>query len=371
MRAADWKVQQGKATQAVTDAVQSFPVAGQRLRDEGVRFLGTTGLVSLGFLGLFILHQATLWAAVRPAVAFERAKAVVAFTEILWNAGARLGNAQMQILDAVIPLWNAGSHYIVEPAVYICLDVLSLIFTNEQYTGLISEADVPYAGFKCSKDPNTASPAWCGQFDFYEAKLSDADAGGFLSGSIVLGTATARRLQESTGEDIIPVIDISAVLPGIAGLAASMITLMGSLSDVFFYVTYTVLSEAAVMIWDTVFVISKALGNVLLAIVRSGMLETIINFAIDLIVILLIEVALPLLFVSIDLLMCAIDLFFPVGWDSQLQCAAALTRTLTLIQSGYSIWTCPSGWNELFRRVDELAVQHRIAFVNALHPISH
>ena len=133
MRAADWKVQQGKATQAVSDAVRSFPVAGRRLRDELVRFVGTVGLVGLGFLGLFILHQATLWAAVRPAVAFERAKVVVYTAELVWDGTARVGNAGLQMVDAVIPLWNAGSHYVVEPAIYVLLDVMALIFTQEPY----------------------------------------------------------------------------------------------------------------------------------------------------------------------------------------------------------------------------------------------
>ena len=328
MRAADWKVQQGKATQAVSDAVRSFPVAGRRLRDELVRFVGTVGLVGLGFLGLFILHQATLWAAVRPAVAFERAKVVVYTAELVWDGTARVGNAGLQMVDAVIPLWNAGSHYVVEPAIYVLLDVMALIFTQEPYPGLIKESDVPYAGFTCSPDASTVSPAWCGRFEYYETRLRDADASGFQSGSIVLGTATARRLQAATGESLIPVIDVSTVVPGLSGLTSSMVTLVGSVADVVLYVVYTVLSEVAVLLWDTVFIMAKYLGYVLLVIVRSGMLETIINFAVDLIVILVLEIALPMLLATIDLLMCAIDLFFPSGWDTQLQCAAASARTL-------------------------------------------
>lgn len=320
MLAADWKVQQGKATQAVRDAVRSFPVAGQRLRDEAVRFLGTAGLVGLGFLGLFILHQATLWAAVRPAVAFERAKVVVYTAELVWDATARVGNAGLQMVDAVIPLWNAGSHYVIEPGIYILLDLLALIFTQEPYPGLIKETDVPYAGFTCSSDTSTVSPAWCGRFEYYETRLRDADEGGFQSGSIVLGTATARRLQSATGESLVPVIDVGTVVPGLSGLTSSTVTLVGSVADVLLYVSYTVLSEVAVLLWDMVFIMSKALANVLLSIVRSNMLETVINFAVDLIVILILEIALPMLLATIDLLMCAIDLFFPNGWDTQLQC---------------------------------------------------
>ena len=106
-----------------------------------------------------------------------------------------------------------------------------------------------------------------------------------------------------------PVIDLGAVLPGLVGLSSAVITLIGSVAGV--GVPWSaVLSEVAVLLWDTVFIVSKALMSVLLTIVRSGMLEVVINFGIDLLLILVLEIAMPMLFVSVDLLMCAIDLFF-------------------------------------------------------------
>jgi len=321
MDVADYVTQRAKSTDALRRALLSFPQAARALVRALVSFAGVAGIVSLAFLGLFILHQATLWASVRPAVAFERAKLIVYVAEISWNYFALYFHALAEVSDVLIPLWNAASNYVVEPAVYITLDVISVIFTGKEYAGLVSEDDVPYAGFSCTKDGG--GPAWCGQFDYYEERLRDADASGaFATESIVLGTATARRLQEATGDTIIPVLDMSVLLPGIAGLSSSMITLVGSVADVVMHVLYTVLSEVAVLLWDTVFIVVKALTNVLLAIVRSGMLETIINFGIDLMLILVLEIAMPLLFVAVDLLLCAMDLFFPTGWDNQLRCAA-------------------------------------------------
>ena len=61
-------------------------------------------------------------------------------------------------------------------------------------------------------------------------------------------------------------------------ITAAMITLVGSLADVVMHVIYTVVTEAAVLLWDAFMTITRALINVVLAIVRSGMLETIITF---------------------------------------------------------------------------------------------
>ena len=308
-------------------AAKAFPDAARRASGEVLRFAGMLGVMSLGFLGLFVLHQAFLWASVRPAVAFERAKVVIYALEVGWDATARVVNAELQLVDALIPLWNAGAHYVVEPAIYVALDVLSLIFTRAPYAGLISEEDVPYAGFVCPSDPSTAAPAWCGAFEHYEASLKDADTsggmggmGGFASESIVLGAATARRLQEATGEAIIPTLDVGALVPGLVGLSSAGITLIGSLADVAMDMIYMLLSEVAPGLFDAAFMVSKALVNAALAVVRSGMLTTILGFGIDLMLILVLEWMMPLLFAGIDALMCAIDLMFPEGWDAQLQC---------------------------------------------------
>ena len=317
--AANLATGRARAVRGLKETITAIPLALRRLVSWFASLASVSGLLFLAFLGLFIVHQATLWTSVRPAVAFERAKAVVYVAEVGWNAYARWQNALIESVDTLVPLWNAASNYVVEPAVYIVLDIFSQIFTGDHYAGLISESDIPYAGFECTAAPG--SPAWCGQFDYYEQRLTDADASGpFATESIVLGVATARRLQEATGETIIPVLDVDILLPALAGLSSTAITLLGSVADLLMHVIYTVLSEVAVLLWDAVFMVSKALVNVLLTIVRSGMLQTVIEFGIDLILIMVLEIALPLLFVAVDVLMCAMDLFFPTGWDAQLQC---------------------------------------------------
>ena len=111
-----------------------------------------------------------LWASVRPAVAFENAKLFIYASEVLWNSYANLGNAQNEVIQTVIPLYNAYAKYLVEPAVYIFLDTISLVFTGEEYHGLITEEQVPYNGYVCdANDPD--SMAWCGSFAVYKTAL--------------------------------------------------------------------------------------------------------------------------------------------------------------------------------------------------------
>ena len=212
------------------------------------------------------------------------------------------------------------SQYVVEPGVYIALDIFSLLFTGRTYGGVITEETVPYAGFRCDDTPRSQS--WCGTFDFYEERLSNADLSGstFVDNSIVLGAATGRRLSELTGEVIVPVLDMSELTNGLSVLTSSFITLGGSLVDVLLHVVYTVLSEVAVLLLDVVFILAKELAKVALMIMRSGLLEQLLTLAIDIIVIYFIQVWLPTIFAMIDALLCVLDLFQPDGWSAQMRC---------------------------------------------------
>ena len=235
------------------------------------------GLFLLAFLGLYIFHQVFLWISIRPAYAFDRAKEIIYVVEVVWDSMANILNALLGAVDVLIPLWNSGANYVVEPAVYILLDVFALIFTGEAYGGLITEESVPYAGFDCVDRQDSQS--WCGAFDYYENRLSDADASGstFVENSIVLGAATSRRLSELTGEVIIPVLDLSEMTNGLTLLSSSFITILGSLGDALMHVVYTVLSEVAVLIMDVTMIILKELMKIIMMIVQSGIIEDIIK----------------------------------------------------------------------------------------------
>ena len=90
--------------------------------------------------------------------------------EVGWNTWSRFANAQVQIMGTMIPMWNSFAKYAVEPAIYIALDTISLVFTGEEYRGLITEDQVPYAGYICDANDRN-SMAWCGSFEFYKTAL--------------------------------------------------------------------------------------------------------------------------------------------------------------------------------------------------------
>ncbi|MGZ0213479.1 MAG: hypothetical protein ACKVI4_13500 [Actinomycetales bacterium] len=71
---------------------------------------GATGRFFLAFLGLFILHQLFLWISVRPSYAFERAKEVIYVVEVVWDSFANINNAQLEVVDVLIPAWNSASN---------------------------------------------------------------------------------------------------------------------------------------------------------------------------------------------------------------------------------------------------------------------
>lgn len=210
--------------------------------------------------------------------------------------------------------------YIIEPGVYIALDIFALLFTGNSYGGVITESSVPYAGFVC--DETVSSQQWCGSFDYYEQRLQNADQSGstFVDNSIVLGSATSRRLSELTGEVIVPVLDMSALTDGLSVLTSAFVTIGGSLADSLLHIVYTVLSEVAVLLIDVVFILAKELAKVVLMVVRSGLLEQLITLAVDIIVIYAIQVWLPTIFAMIDALLCVLDLFQPAGWPEQMKC---------------------------------------------------
>ena len=71
------------------------------------------------------------------------------------------------------------------------------------------------------------------------------------------------------------------------------------------------------------------------------MLTTLITIGVDFIVIMLTEIALPLLFAAIDGLMCLLDYFKPSGWNDQLECEPKF-EPCTLSTTHYTLHTSSS-----------------------------
>ena len=277
---------------------------------------------SLGFLAIFLLHQLVIWASVNPADAFERAKTLFAFIEILWDTTAHVLNALVDVINAIVPAWNVVAEHVIEPLVYIVLDVFFLIFLQRPYEGLISEGELSYKGFVCDPDV-AASSQICGDFKWYYQALQSGEAAGtgVVNGSIVLSSQTGRRLSEAVTEPLVGTIDMNEVDGALSSLVSMTVVVVAQIADVVMHVLYVVASEVLTLILDAVLVLINTAMDILLMLVRSGLLETLLFLALDLFVIYFIEIQLPLLFMKLDTMLCLVNILFGQNtWDLQLEC---------------------------------------------------
>lgn len=333
-----------RAWLAVTVQLTQLPrVVGQ---------ISTVGLYvvsgSLGFLAVFLIHQLLLWASMNPAQAFENAKTFYFILELVWDTMQAILNAGFEVVNVFIPGWNAVAQKAITPVVYIVLDVLCLIFFQERYPGVISESDIPFRGFYC--DPNDAgSMEFCGEFSYYYDKLYDSERSGegVVNGSLVFSPATGRRLSDAVVTPLVPVLDMSAIT-GTVQLIVSVLIVVGSqIVDVALHVAYTILSELATLILDLFWTILNTVVDIFLMLVRSGLLEKLLGFAIDLTVIYYgtsthitahprsdthsvtrcvrctVELFIPQFMYGVNMFLCIVNLIFGQNtWDAQLECAA-------------------------------------------------
>tara|TARA_B110001452_G_scaffold228367_1_gene203741 strand:+ start:3628 stop:4020 length:393 start_codon:yes stop_codon:yes gene_type:complete len=108
---------------------------------------------AFGFFQIFI------WIDRDPEAAFDQAALSVEIAEIVWDASAVMLNAAVDVFNAgVIPVWNAATFYLVEPAIMLVIEVFSMVFTGEAYTGVIDS--YTYNGLDCAASAEAAE--WCG-----------------------------------------------------------------------------------------------------------------------------------------------------------------------------------------------------------------
>lgn len=273
-------------------------------------------------LGIFILHSLFFWLSGDPERAFDVAAYIIETIELGWDLVRILWNPVAEIFNAAaIPLWNGLVYYFVEPAVFLVLEVFSLIFLQHSYEGLIPEESLPYGGFVCSLD-DEASAAFCGRVAAYQARLA-AGSSDVKTQSAVFGVETARRLSElvEDGQVVIPEIDLGDLTGALDGVATQGLLIGGSTADLGFSVAHNVFSTVAVFLFDAFFFILQSLVDILKLLVKSGFLSTILGIGLDFLLIMGLEVALPLLFATIDAVVCVFQLFLPRSWPEQLECA--------------------------------------------------
>ena len=260
-------------------------------------------------------------------------------TRILWNGGVDVFNA------GVIPMWNTATYYLIEPTVTLSLEVFSLVFMRQHWEGIMTEEDFPYNGLDCTA--NAEAAAWCGRYSFYKAELEAPDRAAVFADesqsfarrmmlevpdnhTFTFGLATARRLQEQSGGGFsAPTFPTTALTAALNELAVFFVTMVPSLLDVVFGVLGDIIKTSFSVLMDALFLILKQVMTVLKMLTKSGMLTTLVTLGVDFLVIGLTEIALPMLFAAIDMLMCALDYFKPSGWNDQLECDPTFELTST------------------------------------------
>lgn len=316
-----------EASEALSETVKKastrFNVTTRLLRWWAL-LTGLLGQAAAVALLLFIVHQLFVWVDRDPEKAFERAALFLEIVEISWDVFGTLVNSAVDILNAaVIPIWNAGTYYIVEPVVILVLEVFSLVFAQKRYEGLIDEAGFPYMGLDCDSSP--AAQQWCGRYTAYE-KLMVEDKSGFYNGSnFYVGISAARRLSELSGgtEFVAPEFSTDEISDSLVELSTVGITAGAPLADVGGAILDDVFTTAASAIFDAVFFLIKNLLEVFKMLVKDGLLTFLVGVGVDFAVIYAVYYALPLFFAAIDFIVCVIDWFFPSGWAEQLKCAEA------------------------------------------------
>ena len=281
--------------------------------------------LAIGFLTLFIVHQASLWISLDPERAFHGAKLLVVVYATVWDTTANIWNAFSEVLLVAIPGWNAAVEYVVQPLVFTALDVLSIAFTHQPYGGIITEDQVPYDGYVCPQDGSLdKSSEWCGKLSFYSAQLGVASGStsNFVGNSTVtLSTQTARRLSEVTGTPLVGVLDLSVLMDAVQSLLGAGIVLVGTLSDVVFHVVWTVLSEVFEILFNLFMMAIKSLAGAVMMLVRSGVLTTVVKLGMDLLIVLLTDIIIPYYIAYLNAIMCIIDYTQVAGWMTQIDCS--------------------------------------------------
>lgn len=314
-------------------------------------YIGIVGLIGFGvfsgLFALFVVHQVTLWLSLDPEKAFNRSRKLVTTFGSVWDTTANIYNSFLEVVLVALPAWNSGVEYIVQPTVFVALDIFSLAFTKKPYRGIISDNDVPYEGFECPDDGSMGPDAeWCGKLSYYADQLgyTTGSPQDFVSNStIVLSLRTARRLSELTGDPIVGVLDLGQLAEALQSLLSAAIVIIGTLSDIVFHVVHSVLTEVFEIVFDLFMTLVKVASYLVMMLIRSGLLTALLKIGIDLIVVLIVDIGIPYLLAVINLILCLVDLTQVAGWTEQLDCGALLVSNPTTLRLLATLCPCTHG----------------------------
>ena len=223
------------------------------------------GIVGIVFIALFtalllmfLIHQLTIWMSQDPVRAFHAAQHTVQIFAAGWDVATVAYNAIREIVILILPLYNGLAMYVVQPAVFVVIEVMVLTFSGKAYNGVLSDDSLPFEGHNCVPEgveitpQNEATAQFCGNAELYAKAIGTVRGANTIEGNatLVMSTETARRLSEASADTILAQIGLAPLLDGIQALAASVLTVTATISDIFWHLVYEVLSIAFKLVFQ-------------------------------------------------------------------------------------------------------------------------
>ena len=277
------------------------------------------------------------WIDQEPETAFNQAATFFGILEVVWDTTSVVFNSAVDIINVgLIPVWNSAVYYIVEPILSLALEIFSVVFLRQSFPGVLPD-DFGYTGVDCTASADAM--AWCGRYDHYAKELESGENAQYYAAesqtykgmgeataaarrslliaaasneTYVFGLSTARRLRAlaDDSDDIpLPAMRLGPLVEALDALSTFFLSIFPMLCDMFFAIAQEVLITSFSVIMDVIQIVLEQLMTTAKMLIKSGILTTLMGVGVDFLVIMFTELALPLLFAAIDLLMCVLDLF--------------------------------------------------------------
>ena len=271
-----------------------------------------------------------------PRLAFNQAATFFGILEVVWDTTSVVFNSAVDIINVgLIPVWNSAVYYIVEPILSLALEIFSIVFLRQSFPGVLPD-DFGYTGFDCTASADAM--AWCGRYDHYAKELESGENAPYYAARARRTRAWARRrppraapsssppratrrtssawrprggcAHSRDSDDIpLPAMRLGPLVTALDALSTFFLSIFPMLCDMFFAIAQEVLITSFSVIMDVIQTVLEQLMTTAKMLIKSGILTTLMGVGVDFLVIMFTELALPLLFAAIDLLMCVLDLF--------------------------------------------------------------
>lgn len=309
------------------------------------------GAFALGFFALSMIFELAYPYDSDPETLYNNSRDRFVYVQRYSDLGLTATNAFTGMIRPMIPLWNSMSNYLVEPVIFIVIEVISELITLGGTTDeffFLDDAKLPFRGYDCN--PNDMDPskpddrmhaftaqAWCGLYNYYETgvtavetaaawKRTNPDASfrelrEVAGDRFALPFGTARRRSLVGGEaPVFPTGALSELSRIVTFVVGALVELFGVVIDMVMHLAFVLLDDALPALAKIAVALIKVTMEVLFSLVKSGIIGRVLLMAIDFLTVLIVDLALPMLVATFDILFCVFSLFDPSSYKTELRC---------------------------------------------------